>query len=76
MSKGIIIKASIILGFFAVTLGLALGCSTITDKNEVPTLSNADDVYLTLDGEEITYQEVWDLMKIADGLTYLFQYVD
>ena len=76
MNKGIVIKASIILGFFLVTLGLAFGCSTIKDNETVPSITNGDEAYLELDEFSFTNQEVWDLMKIADGLNYLYQYID
>lgn len=76
MNKGIVIKASIILGFFLVVLGLAYGCSTIKDNESTPNISNGEDIYLELDEFSFTNQEVWDLMKIADGLSYLYQYVD
>lgn len=70
------IKASIILGFFLVTLGLAFGCSTIKENETVPNITTGDEVYLELDQFSFTNQEVWDLMKIADGLNYLYQYID
>ena len=76
MNKGIIIRASIILGIFLVILGLAFGCSTIKDNVKTPEISTGDDIYLSLDGFEFTNNEVWDLMKISDGLTYLYQYID
>ncbi|MCF7925873.1 MAG: hypothetical protein K9L26_05000 [Candidatus Izimaplasma sp.] len=76
MNKGIVIKASIILGFFLVTLGLAFGCSTIKDNQKEPSITNGEETYLELDEFSFTNQEVWDLMKIADGLNYLYQYID
>ncbi len=74
MNKGIIIKASIILGFFGIVLGLAFGCSSIKDKNITPEISNREDVYLTVGDIEVTRQDLWEMMKITDGLSYLIQY--
>ncbi|MCF7927252.1 MAG: hypothetical protein K9L74_06750 [Candidatus Izimaplasma sp.] len=76
MNKGIIIKASIMLGFFAVVLGLAYGCSVVKDNEKTPMLSNPDDVYLTVNDITVTNQDLWDLMKVKDGLNYLTQYTE
>ena len=76
MNKGIVIKASIILGFFGIVLGLAFGCSSVKDKNVTPQLSNGEDVYLTVGDIEITNQELWDMMKVSDGVSFLEQYIE
>jgi hypothetical protein len=76
MNKGIVIKASIILGFFAIVLGLAFGCSSVRDKNVTPQLTNGEDVYLTVGDITITNQELWDMMKISDGVSFLTQYIE
>ncbi len=74
MNKGILIKAGIILGFFAVTLGLALGCSSIKGNETTPEISNREDAYLTVGDITITNEDLWETMKISDGLNYLLQY--
>lgn len=76
MNKGIVIRASIILGIFLLILGLAFGCSAIKDNVKTPEISTSDDVYLSLDSFDFTNEDVWELMKISDGLTYLYQYID
>ena len=76
MNKGIAIKAGIILGFFIVVLGLAYGCSSVKDKNVTPEISNRDDVYLTVGDITVTRQELWELMRISDGITYLEQFIE
>ena len=76
MNKGIAIKAGIILGFFAVVLGLAFGCSSIKNDDTTPQIQNGQDVFLTVGDIQITNQELWDKMKISDGLIYLNQYVE
>jgi hypothetical protein len=73
MNKGILIKAGIILGFFAVVLGLAFGCSSIKDKEVTPEISDREDVYLAVGDIEITRQDLWEMMKTSDGLAYLVQ---
>ncbi|QMS84454.1 hypothetical protein [Candidatus Xianfuyuplasma coldseepsis] len=75
MNKGIVIKASIILGFFAIVLGLAFGCSNVKDENVTPQLENGEDVYLTVGDITVTNQDLWDLMKITDGVNYLEKYI-
>jgi len=76
MNKGILVKAGIILGFFVLVLGLALGCSSIRDNQTTPQISNGDGIYLTVGDLEITRQELWEAMLISDGVNYLTQYVE
>ena len=76
MNKGIAIKAGIILGFFILVLGLAYGCSSIRGNEVTPEISNREDVYLSVGDIEITNQQLWDKMRITDGLTYLEQYIE
>ncbi len=76
MNRGIAIKIGIILGFFTLVLGLAYGCSSIKYDQKVPQITNGEDVYLTVGDIEITNQELWNAMKLSDGLTYLNKYVD
>jgi hypothetical protein len=76
MTKGIAIKAGIILGFFGLVLGLAFGCSSVRDNQDTPQIDNGSGTYLTVDGITITNQELWEKMRITDGLTYLEQYID
>jgi len=76
MNKGVIIKVSVIFGFFAIVFGLAFGCSSIKDNDTTPQLTNGSDTYLTVGDITITNQELWDTMKVSDGLTYLTQYIE
>jgi hypothetical protein len=76
MNRGIAIKAGIILGFFAIVLGLAFGCSSVNNDSATPQISGGDDVFLSVGDVEITKQELWNKMKISDGVTYLEQYVE
>lgn len=76
MTKGIAIKAGIILGFFGLVLGLAFGCSSVVDNQDTPQIENGSGTYLSVDGINITNQELWNKMRITDGLTYLQQYVE
>ncbi|MBU1020346.1 MAG: hypothetical protein KJ847_03960 [Firmicutes bacterium] len=76
MNKGIIIRASIVMGIFLVILGAAYGCSLVKSDGKQATVSNGDSVYLTLDDMTITKAELWDVMKGVDGLDYLIDYVD
>jgi hypothetical protein len=76
MNNGIGIKIGIIVSFFILVLGLAYGCSSIKSNDKTPQLQNGDDVFLTVGDINITNQDLWNKMKISDGLTYLDKYVD
>jgi hypothetical protein len=75
MNKGVIIRASIILGIFVAIILVAVGIEAFTTNEATPSLSNPDDVYLTVDGLEVTNQELWNTMKNTDGLDYLSDYI-
>jgi hypothetical protein len=76
MNKGILIKGSIIMGFFLLIIGAAVGCSLITGDATEPKLSNGDNVYFTMDDFTVTDSQLWEVMRNVDGLSYLEDYVD
>lgn len=76
MNKSILIKGSIIMGFFLVIIGAAVGCSLIRSDATEPTLTNGDSVYFTTDDFTVTNSELFEVMKNVDGLSYLNEYVD
>ncbi len=76
MNKSILIKGSIIMGLFLLIILAAVGCSLITADATEPTLSNGDDVYLTMDDLTITNSQLWEVMKNVDGLSFLIDFVD
>jgi len=76
MNKSILIKGSIIMGLFLIIIGAAVGCSLITGDATEPKLSNGDNVYFTMDDLTVTNQQLWDVMRNVDGLSYLLDYVD
>ena len=76
MSKALIMKASIVLGAFLVIIGISYGVSVITDNDTDPTLTNPEDIYLTVGDLDITNQDLYELMKQVDGYSFLLDYVD
>jgi hypothetical protein len=75
MSKAIIVRASIVLGVLILAILIPVGLEAFSQKEDTPTLSNADDIYLTVDGVEITNGDLWKTMKNVDGIDYLNDYV-
>lgn len=75
MNKGIILRASLILGTFLIIILVAVGCEVFDGSATEAQISNPNDVYLTVDGTEITNEEIWSVMKNVDGLDYLFEYI-
>ena len=78
MNKGFIIRASIIIAVCASIVIAAVSCDFMAARSEVVApISNPDSVFLTLDdGVNVTYQELWDVMKHVEGIPYLEEYVD
>lgn len=76
MNKSILIRGSIIMGLFLAIIGTAVGCSLIKADGTEPTISNGDDIYLTVGDFTVTNAELWEVMKSVDGLGYLLDYVD
>ncbi len=67
-------RASIIFGILILAILIPLGLEAFTKNENTPTLSNPDDVYLTVDGVEITNGDLWTTMKNVDGVEYLVDY--
>lgn len=76
MNKGNLIRAGILFSLFVIILGAAWGCSAIKDKNLTPEIANKDDIYLSVGDVDVTNQELWDQMRLSDGLTYLQKYIE
>jgi hypothetical protein len=76
MSKALIMKASIVLGVFLVIIGISYGVSVITDNETDPTLTNPEDIYVSVGDLDITNQQLYQLMKQVDGYSFLLDYVD
>ena len=74
----------ILIAFLAIFLGVSIiGCGddeTTTEEtpneSEIPTLSNPDKVFLSTDDYSVTYGELYDEVKINDGLNQLLNLVD
>ena len=76
MNKGIIIRASLIFSSFLIIILVAVGCELFDGEAVEAQISNPDGVYVSVDGLDITNEELWDVMKNVDGLEYLFDYVE
>jgi hypothetical protein len=76
MNKGTIIRASILFGVFLAIILVAVSCDTFDGEPVEAQISNPDETYLTIDGIEVTRQQLWDAMKPVDGLDYLFDLVE
>jgi hypothetical protein len=76
MNKGIMLRAGLILGTFLIIILVAIGCEVFDGEAETAQLSDPNSVFVTVDGMEITNQELWEVMKNVDGLDYLNEYVE
>ncbi len=76
MNRGILIKAGIVLGAFILVFGLAFGCEAIKNNDKTPELKDSDNVYVTVDGIDVTDGELYEEMMISNGLSYLLQYAE
>lgn len=76
MNRGIMIKAGIILGAFILIIGLAVGCTAIKNNEKTPVLENGDDVYVSLNGVDVTNNELYKEMLLSGGASYLVQYAE
>jgi hypothetical protein len=76
MNKGIMIKVGIILGAFILIIGLAVGCTAIKNNEKTPVLENGDNVYVSLNGVDVTNNELYKEMLLSGGASYLVQYAE
>ena len=75
MDKKILVRGAIILGIAVTIILVLVGIESLSKKDTTPVLSNADDVYLTVDGIEITYGELWNKMRNIEGANFIEDYV-
>ena len=74
MNRAILVRASIILGVLILAILIPVALEAFTQNEHTPQLSNPDDVYLTVDGIEVTNGDLWKTMKNIDGMDYLVDY--
>jgi hypothetical protein len=74
----------LLIAFLAIFLGLSvISCNKDettteepTDEAEMPTLSNPDKIFMSTDDYSVTYGELYDEVKVNDGLNQLLNLVD
>lgn len=76
MNRSLIIRAGAIFIAFVIIIVIAVSCDSAAANTNEAMVSNPDDVYASVDGIDITYGELWSVMKNVDGLDYLFDYID
>ena len=76
MDKVIAKRAAIISGIIAIILLLSYACSVVVGREDGPTLSNPNGVFLTFGDLEITNQMWYDRAKQNDGLNLVLSAVD
>lgn len=76
MNKGILVKAGIVLGAFILAIGLAWGCTAVKNNDKSATLENGEEVYVTIDGVDVTRSELYKEMILSNGANYLVQYAE
>lgn len=76
MNRAIFIKAGVVLGAFTLIFGLAFGCEAIKNNDKTPELKDSDNVYVTVDGIEVTDGELYEEMILSNGYSYLTQYAE
>lgn len=76
MNRGILIKAGIVLGAFIVVIGLAFGCEAVKNNGKTPVLKDSDNIFVSIDGIDVTDGELYEEMLLSNGLSYLEQYAE
>ena len=76
MNKGLLLKIGAPLLVFAIIIVVAIVADNNVANPTENTISNPSDVFVTVDGIEITNDEIWSTMKNVEGLDYLIEYVE
>ncbi|MGE0003534.1 MAG: hypothetical protein AB7S88_03635, partial [Candidatus Izemoplasmatales bacterium] len=76
MKKAMMLILSMAAVFAATGCKTDTTTTTTTFTGETPTLSNPDDVFFQGDGYDITYGEIYDELKINDGINRLLFMID
>lgn len=74
MNKKTIVTAGIFLGAMIAIILILVLVEGVATNEQTPELSNGGDTYLTLDGVEITNDQLWDTMMNIDGVDYILDY--
>ncbi len=70
-------KALLLILFLSTAIGVA-GCRRDQEDtpDPIPTISNPSNIFMELDGIEITNEMLYKHMKASEGITHLINYVD
>lgn len=76
MDPKLIKRGAIVLSIIVLVIVLSVACNALQNDNSTPTVSNPDETFMTYDGYELSRENVYDRVKIMDGLSHLQNYID
>lgn len=76
MNTAIVKKIAIISSILIAIILISIGCNFITRDHPDPTISNPDGTFLTYGNVTVTRGELYDRVKVLEGVNHLMNYID
>ena len=76
MDPKLIKRGAIVLSIIVLVIVMSVACNALQNDNSTPTVSNPDETFMTFDGYELSRRDVYERVKIMDGLSHLQNYID
>jgi len=76
MDPKLIKRGAIVLSIIVLVIVMSVACNALQNDNSTPTVSNPDETFMTYDGYTLSRQDVYERVKIMDGLSHLQNYID
>lgn len=76
MDPKLIKRGAIVLSIIVVVIVMSVACNALQKDNSTPTVSNPDETFMTYDGYDLSRKDVYERVKVMDGLSHLQNYID
>ncbi|MFW5892657.1 MAG: hypothetical protein ACOCU5_00100 [Bacillota bacterium] len=76
MDPKIIKRGAIVLSIIVIIIVLSVACNALQNDDTTPTVSDQDGVFMSYDGYDVTNQDLYEKIKVMDGLVHLQNYID
>ncbi|MFW6285490.1 MAG: hypothetical protein ACOC2X_03805, partial [Bacillota bacterium] len=76
MDPKLIKRGAIVLSIIVLVIVLSVACNALQNNDTTPTVSNKDGVFMNYEGHDVTNEDLYEKIKVMDGLSHLQNYID